>query len=413
MKLSRNRFNYAWVIVGACFLLELIISGFAAGYRGLYLVAVTDGLQIPRSLFSISESCRSAAGAVMSLFFGRLFQRFGARRLVIVGFITMIGSMLVYATADKVIWFCVAGAMLGFGSVFTAGTITAALVRQWCDENVGTIMGIVTAASGVGSAIGSQIMSPILYDPENPLGFRNAYMLTAVVLFVAGLIIIPLLRERRSNSADSKQPVLKEDSGKQLKNKGLLGVVIACVFLCAVAVMGVNSIYSAHMKDRGLTPADVATAASVLSVALIVSKILVGRLFDRFGLRPVLLLCQCATLAAFMLLLILNGTTANLLYVFAVIFAFALPLETIVVPLIVSELFPRASYNRILGILAAVNSAGFALAPPQSNWFFDRFGNYNLVIWSCAGIMVLLLVAFQWILTATNRKKRILQDQTL
>ena len=56
MKLSRNRFNYAWVIVGACFLLELIISGFAAGYRGLYLVAVTDGLQIPRSLFSISES---------------------------------------------------------------------------------------------------------------------------------------------------------------------------------------------------------------------------------------------------------------------------------------------------------------------------------------------------------------------
>lgn len=413
MKVSLNRFNYAWVIVAACFLLELIVSGFASGYRGLYLVAVTDGLQIPRSLFSISESCRSAAGAVVSLFFGRLFQRFGAKRLIVVGFATMIGSMLVYASADKVIWFCVAGAMLGFGSVFTVGTTTAALVRQWCDKNVGTVMGIVTAASGLGSAIGSQIISPILYDPENPLGFRNAYMLTAVVLLVAGLIIIPLLREKRDSNTSGKQPALKEDSGKQLKNKGLLCVVIACVFLCAVSVMGVNSIYSAHMKDRGLTPADVATAASVLSVALIASKMLVGRMFDRFGLRPVLLLCQCATLAAFMLLLILNGTTTKLLYLFAVIFAFALPLETIVVPLIVSELFPRASYNRILGILAAVNSTGFALAPPLSNWFFDQFGNYDLVIWICAGIMLLLLVAFQWILAATNRKKRVLQEQAL
>jgi MFS family permease len=412
MKLSQCRFNYTWVIVGVSFFLVLITQGFAAGYRGLYLAAVTDGLQIPRSLFSISESCRFVADALVSVFFGRLFQRFGARKLVSIGFVTMIGALLLYASTDQVIWFCAAGAMLGVGCAFVGTTVVVAVVRQWCRKNVGTVIGIVLAASGLGSAIGSQIMSPILYDPGNPLGFRNAYRLTAVVLAVSALVIIPLLREKRENVEDKKQPVLKEKSrGKLPKNKVLLCVVIVCVFLCAVSVMGVNSIYSAHMKDRGLTPAAVAAAAGVLSVALIASKILVGRMFDRFGLRPVLLLCQCATLTGFMLLLTLNGSTTKLAVLFAVIFAFALPLETIVVPLIVSDLFPGASYNRILGILTAANSAGFALAPPIANWFYDGFGNYNLVIWGCAGIMVLILLAFQWIIADAHRKKRVLQNQ--
>jgi len=74
--------SYKWVVIGACFLMILVCLGFCSSTQGLYLSAVTKALDLERSLYSVNDTLRYVASAVISLFFGALVLRFGPRKLI-------------------------------------------------------------------------------------------------------------------------------------------------------------------------------------------------------------------------------------------------------------------------------------------------------------------------------------------
>lgn len=398
-----GRLSYKWIIAAACFGMVFLCDGFAAGYRGLFLTAVSDGLGIKRTLVAIGESCRFLAGAGVSVFYGPLTARFSVRKLITFGFLMLVSSLLLFSCTQAVYTFWAAGALMGVGMSFISTTTASSLIRQWFDKNVGSVTGVVLAASGLGSALGSQIISPILYSGD-PDGFRTAYRITALVVAVAAAVLIPLLRENRQNmdsaqKANPENAVAKTKGGKAERS---VYVIAGCVFLCAASIMGVNSIYASHMLDVGVSAEAVGTAAGILSLTLIASKLFTGVLFDKLGLRPVLGICQVATLISFGMLLCLKGNSATAL-IFPAVFAVALPLETIMIPLIVSDTFGRAVYNRYLGIFTAVTSAGFTVAAPVSNLIFDACGSYKPAIWGYGFIMILVSVILHITITLKKR----------
>ena len=103
---------YRWVIVAAMFTMVFACLGFCSSNKGLYLSAITEALGIKRSLFSVNDSCRYITTAVINLFFGALIARFGVRKLVAAGFLTLIISALLYATASNIFVSSVAKAFL-------------------------------------------------------------------------------------------------------------------------------------------------------------------------------------------------------------------------------------------------------------------------------------------------------------
>lgn len=389
-----GRFYYKWIIAAACFGMVFICDGFAAGYRGLFLTAVSDGLGLKRTLVAIGESCRFLTAAGVSVFYGALTARFSVRRLVSFGFLTLVASLLLFSCTQTVYTFWLAGALMGVGMSFISSTMASSLIRQWFDKNIGSVTGIVLAASGMGSALGSQIISPILYSGD-PDGFRTAYRITALIVAVAAVILIPLLRENKQNtgSVQNRRPenLPAEKNDGETGGERSIYLIAGCVFLCAASIMGVNSIYASHMLDVGVSAESVGTAAGILSLTLIGSKLFVGVLFDKYGLRTVLGICQIASLTAFAILLFLQGNSAAAL-IFSAVFAIALPLETIMIPLIVSDIFGREVYNRYLGIFTAVTSAGFTVAAPLSNLIFDACGSYKPAILGYGCLMILVSV---------------------
>ena len=84
-------------------------------------------------------------------------------------------------------------------------------------------------------------------------------------------------------------------------------------------------------------------------------------------------ICQGASVVAFIILATLTASTLGnaMAIVFALIFALALPLETLVVPLIANDLFGSKDYDKILGYLIAANYTGCALSGPFINIFAD------------------------------------------
>ena len=103
---------YRWVIVASMFVMVFVCLGFCSSNKGVYLSAITEALGIKRSLFSVNDSCRYITTAVINLFFGALIARFGVRKLVAAGFLSLIISALLYATASNIFVFYLGGSFL-------------------------------------------------------------------------------------------------------------------------------------------------------------------------------------------------------------------------------------------------------------------------------------------------------------
>lgn len=201
-----KNFNYAWINVTLCFAMVLTCLGLCSSGKSLYLTAITEALDIKRSAFSINDSCRYIATAVINIFFGSLLLRFGQKKLIFAGFICLILSSLIYASATNIFVFYIGGILLGIGLSWTTTTMVSSIVYKWCHKNQGTIMGAILASNGLGAALFAPIISSIIYKDGNPFGYQNAYRLVALVLAIVGLLVVLFLNETPKNHVVTQQP---------------------------------------------------------------------------------------------------------------------------------------------------------------------------------------------------------------
>ena len=413
----KKKINYMWVMVFVCFMLGFFCLGFCSGNKSLYLAAITDALGIKRSLFSIGDSIRYLTTAGVNLFFGSLLHKLGVRKMVGVGILALIIQSVLSAVATNIWGFYAAGLFLGIGLAFCTTTMISFVIRRWCKENTGKILGFVLAANGVGAAAAAQVVSPIIYNPENPFGYRIAYLIMAACLAVVALIVLPLIKEQPEDGPSAK-PVQKQAKSRDwvgmeyadAKKKGYFYIAALCIFATGMCLQALSGIAAAHMKDVGLEPDFVARMVSLQALVMACTKFLTGVSYDKFGMRVTMTICDVAAVIATVLLTLTNATATGmaLAAAFAVMVALALPLETIMLSLFAAELFGNRAFPKTMGIFAAVNTAGYAVGNPVANWVFDSFGSYNPIILTFGAIMLAVTIVFQFILNAAYRDRKII-----
>lgn len=415
MQLDKKKLNYKWVILIVCFFMEFICLGFCSSNAGLYLTAITKALDIERSLFSVRNSIRYVVSTCVSLYFGTLIHKLGIKKMVCIGLAALISSTLINAYAQNVIHFYLGGALLGLGVTFTGGTMAGTIIRRWFTENVGRYTGIAMAANGIGGAVAAQIISPLINEEGNPFGYRNAYKVAALITFCIAIIIIIFLKDVSDDSQPSTKATGKKIRGSawsgidynEAKKKPYFYFLAISVLLTGISLQSIGSISLAHMTDIGLSPSFVATAATVSSLVLTCSKILVGTSYDIKGLRFTMLICQSAGLLSFLLKALLTNTPAgNVMAIIAVMLSsLAMPLETVMLPLLANDLFGKAGYTKTLGIFMAMNSIGLCIGSPLGNLCYDLIGTYIPVLWSFVGIMITVIIFFHFTLTKAYKEK--------
>lgn len=421
MKKKIINFNYSWVIVGISFLMVCVVLGFCSSSKSLYISAITEALGISRSAFSINDSCRFIATAVVNLFFGFLVGRFGAKKLIAAGFACLVTSSLIYSFADNIFVFYIGGIFLGIGLSWTTTTMVGYVVNKWCSKNKGTIMGAILAANGVGAAVAIQIVSPIIYEEGNLFGYRNAYRLVALILLIVGIIVVALFKEKPwIHVSEETNPKKKEKANSwvgieysaAIKKAFFFGAA-ACIFLTGMVLQGISGIAAPHLSDVGLDAAFVASVLSVSSISLTCFKFLTGVIYDKFGLRITSNICMItAVVVIFLLALVTDseiGKTFAMIY--GIFSALALPLETIMLPIYAGDLFGQKSFDKILGIFASVNTAGYALGAPVANLCYDITGTYNIALYISCGLMFLVMLAMQFVISAAKREKKLVSEQ--
>ena len=417
---KQRKLDYKWVIVALSFLMVMICLGFCSSGKSLYTVAITKALGIKRSAFSINDSCRFVTTAIINIFFGTLIARFGTKKLIGAGFICLISSCLVYSVATSIWVFCIGGVLLGIGLSWTTTTMVGSIINKWCKENKGTIMGAVLAANGVGGAIATQIITPIIYEEGNAFGYQTAYRISALILLVVGVLIMLFYKENPKGQEKSQTVVHKKKARgeswvgidfKSACKKPFFYVALICIFVTGMTLQGIGGIATPHLQEVGLDIGFIAGMVSIHSLFLAGFKFLTGFIYDKRGLRTTMNICMITAIVVMvMLALVKNSATGKVLVVIYEIFSsLALPLETIMLPIYANELFGQKSFDKILGVFVSVNTAGYALGAPLANWCYDFFGSYKVALVSGALLMLAVVVLMQFVVSkARSEKQKIL-----
>ena len=305
------------------------------------------------------------------------------------------------------VWFYVGGALLGIGFSWTTTTMVGSVVNRWCSEKKGTIMGAVLAANGVGATIATWILLPII--ESGTWGYRKAYLITTLIL--AGVLLLMLLfyKEKPGITAHKKKNKSTWDGIEFSKAKKLayFYTALVCVFLCGMVLQGVSSVNAAHMKANGIGGAVLAAIMSAHSLTLAFSKFTTGIVYDKFGLRTAVLICNISAMIALPALAFASNsqTGITMAFVYSIFSSLALPLETIMLPIYAGDLFGAKSYDKILGIFVSVNMAGYAVGEPVLNIVYDLIGTYEPALFALCGLMFVITIALQFVITAASKNK--------
>ncbi len=421
--ITATKFDYKWVTVALCFLMIFTTLGFCSSNASIYTYAITETLGISRSAYSLVNSFRFVTNAIINLFFGSLLMRFGSKKMVCAGFISLILSMYIYSVASNVFVFYIGGCFLGIGMSWVGTTMVSSIINRWCTENKGTIMGIVLSANGLGGALAAQIVSPLIYDESNPFGYRNAYRLVVFILLAVAILVAIFMKDSPKNCNDNGPTVHKKKSrGKDwvgidfsvVKKTPLFYITLACIFLTGCVLHGINGVGAVHMKDVGLDAGYIATVLSAHSLVLTVFKFLTGFIYDKFGLRVTMSVCSAAAIVSMVALSLVTNSFGGQIFamVYGIISSLALPLETIMLPIYTGDLFGQKSYYKILGIVVSINVTGYALGGPITNIVFDITGSYMPALIGSSVLMVGVLVAMHFVISKANRiKKAIIENE--
>ena len=407
---DKKKLDYKWVIVACGFLMVFTTLGFCSSPKGLFLSAITEALDIKRSLFSINDSVRYVSTSLINLAFGLLIGKFGARKLVGAGFVSLIISSLLYSVAEQMWVFYLGGMFLGFGLSWTTTTMVGYVVNRWCKEHKGTIMGLILCSNGLGGALSAQILTPIIY--QSTFSYRIAYRLVALILLAVGILVFALFRNApglapAKEAKKPKHPVWNGLTFSEAIRKPYFYGAAVCVFLTGATLQGATGISSAHLADIGIDKVLLASVVSFHSLTLAGAKFLTGVIHDKFGLRITMIYCYIAGVIAFLSLALTNAEGGrSLAFVYSVFASLALPLETIMLPLITGDIFGQAAYAKMLGLFVSINTAGYAVGAPLTNLVYDLIGSYVPVLYISCALLFAVAVAFLLTFNAAYKDRR-------
>lgn len=417
-----KKFDYTPVIIVLCFLSVCTSLGFCSGNRSMYFQAITSVFEgsITKFEYSFTMTIRYVTTTVLSIFFGFLINKFGTKLLMSLGFSSLIAFALINSFATNLVHFYIASVFLGIGLAWTSTTMASVVINNWCTKNKATVTGAVLAANGLGGAVSAQILSPIIFSKDGN-GFRDAYRIVAIILAVMLVIILVFFKERPKGA----EKILVSEKRKirgggwvgmefsEVKKKPYFYLTLVCMLLTGMSLNGLGEITNLHMYNVGLSKPFVATVATIGSIYLMMSKFLNGLMYDKIGIKKTMNICYfCAFFALGLIAIISNTALGKVIAIVRIFFSgIALPLETVMISIFANELFGNKSFNKVVGLFSAANTAGFALASPFSQLWATLFGSYTFAIISFAIFMFFVTVTMQFVLRSAHKDREIILEE--
>lgn len=405
MQKSRKGFihrNYHWVVAVVLGLMLFIHGGAQNNFQSLHLVPISEHLNISRGEFSLLFGIKGIVAMLITFFSGFIIAKFGTRIMATVGLLLAVSSYLVFANVQTV-WMIVLGSVLmGLSYGFCTTSAAVALVRLWFHKYEGTVLGVVTAATGIGGSVISILQTAAMEAGS----FRSSLTLCAAMLLVVAVLVLLLIRNRPEDmdlvplgegERLKKRPKAEQVSYmglpmKQLWRQPAFYLMLLGTALSSFSLYMAFNVVRNFFVDCQFSAAQATGLYSAMMLLLAGTKLFCGVLCDKLGARKVNLIC----IAFGVLGLALLALTQNfaMAAVAVVIYTMSLPILTLMGPLVASNLFGYRAYTQYAGMLVSAVSLANLIGSYVTNLIYDIFGSYRPSFWLAAILSVVSGVLF-------------------
>lgn len=335
--------------------------------------------------------------ALMAPVFGGLSDRFGVRRVALSSMAAfgLLFASFYFIPASKIgyLLFWAALGAIGIGS--TPVTFSRA-ISLWFNKHRGLALGIML----LGTSLAAMVVPQLAQAAIGAGGWRLAFPVVALLpLFVAVPVGLLWFREPRP---DERPPGVSDAAGHILGvtlSQAVRGhrfwLMLISIFLTALAYGGAHIHIAQIVGFHGFSAEVAASVLGVIAIGILVGRLLVGYLFDRFWAPavafPAFLL---PALACWMLM----GTDAQLSHVMlgAFLLGFGAGTESDVIAFLAARYFGMAHYGRIYGVLYMPFAIGAAISSIIYGTVRDQTGSYDLIL---GAAMVMFAVSGAVLLT--------------
>ncbi len=351
--------------------------------------------------FAVIAAGITVYGLIASLLapvFGAMADRYGVRPVAIgsLAAFTVVFASFYFVPTQIGGWYLF-WALLGLVAIGSTPVTWSRAVGMWFARHRGFALAIML----VGTSIAAMIVPRIAEAATERFGWRAAFPAAALLpLLIALPVALLWFREPRADErppgvADARGEVLGMTLGQALRGPRFW-LLFASILMIAAAYGGAHIHMAQIMTLKGHGEL-VATALGVVGVGLLVGRLLVGWLFDRFWAPGVAFPAMLLPAAACFLLATNDAPSAALALTAAFLLGFAAGAESDVIAFLAARYFGMAQYGRIYGLLYMPFGIGSAVSPIIYGRVRDVSGSYDpmlfaaLMLFAGGGALLLLL----------------------
>lgn len=367
---------YGWVIVAVGIVVGCIGMGGLMSF-GVFLQPMADSLGWSRAGISTASTLAFLSMGVGGFLWGRLFDRYGARMVVLLGGLLQGIGLVVASQAQSLpVFLATYGTIVGLavGAIYVPLTAATA---SWFTRHRSLAVSLVSAGLALGTTLVAPLARWLIVTYDWRFAMLSLGLIAWAVILPAALLLRPALAgngEFATISSTGDEVRSDMTLAEALKTPLFWSLALAN-FACCAAHSGPIFHMVSYAADCGVAPLTAATVLGAAGIAALFGRIICGLMADRTGAKRTLV--ACLALQAVAIAFYLLARDLDTLYAVSMLFGFsyggAMPLYAI----LVREYFPAKIMGSVFGVVASISTIGMALGPVVGGWLFDHFGGYG------------------------------------
>lgn len=349
---------------------------------GIFMMPISEHFQTGREFFSFAIALQNLLFGVFQPFVGMAADRFGAKRIIIMGAIAYgVGLYLTSIAVEPSMLYLSLGVLVGLGLSATSYVIVLGAVAKVVPaEHAAKAFGLTTAAG----SFGMFAMIPGAQTLLSELGWQGALQGFAILCSTMIAFALFMRSPKPSDNAvvqtAEQQQTLKQALKEAFSHKGYW-LIHAGFFVCGFHVMFIATHLPSYLADKNLSAQTAAMTLAYVGIFNIFGSYFWGVMGDKYSKRHVmsaLYLMRTVVIGAFVTLPVTEHTAAIFGGAIGFCWLGTVPLTSG----LVRQIFGAKYLSTLYGLVFFTHQVGSFLGAWVGGRIYDYYGSYDPIWWS-------------------------------